>query len=107
MFRRHHHPTLAGTAAGTSAPGTRGRSRRALTAPVWQSRRMIQRNDVRRVLPVLVAHAAITTLTWRDLRRRPAEEVRGSKRLWRVVSAMNTVGSVAYLAVGRKRKHAG
>ncbi len=73
----------------------------------FRTDRVIQRNDVRRVLPVLVAHAAITMLTWRDLRRRPAEQVRGSKRLWRVASAMNTVGSVAYLAVGRKRKHAG
>ena len=68
---------------------------------------MIQRKDVRRVVPILVAHAAITALTWRDLRRRPEDQVRGSKRLWRVASAMNTIGSVAYLAVGRKRKHAG
>ncbi len=67
---------------------------------------MVQRKDVRRVIPVLVAHAAITALTWRDLRRRPEDQVRGSKRLWRVASAMNTVGSVAYLAVGRKRSHA-
>jgi hypothetical protein len=67
---------------------------------------MIQRKDVRRIIPALVAHAAITTLTWRDLRRRPAEQVRGSKRLWRVASALNTAGSVAYLAVGRKRSHA-
>jgi hypothetical protein len=56
--------------------------------------------------PGLLAHAAITTLTWRDLRRRPAEQVRGGKRLWRVASAVNTVGSMAYLAVGRKRSHA-
>jgi hypothetical protein len=68
---------------------------------------MIQRKDVRRVAPILVAHAAITALTWRDLRRRPEDQVRGSKRLWRVASAMNTVGSVAYLAMGRKRSHAG
>jgi hypothetical protein len=68
---------------------------------------MIARKDVRRVLPVLVAHVAITALTWRDLRRRPADQVRGSKKLWRVASAMNTVGSVAYLALGRKRSHAG
>ena len=68
---------------------------------------MIQRKDVRRVIPILVAHAAITALTWRDLRRRPEDQVRGSKRLWRAASAMNTVGSVAYLAMGRKRSHAG
>jgi hypothetical protein len=68
---------------------------------------MLQQKAVRRILPVLVAHAAITTLTWRDLRRRPEEQVRGSKRLWRVASAVNTVGSLAYLTIGRKRAHAG
>jgi hypothetical protein len=67
---------------------------------------MIQRKDLRPIIPVLVAHAAITTLTWRDLRRRPAEQVRGSKRLWRVASAVNTIGSLAYLTLGRKRSRA-
>jgi len=68
---------------------------------------MLRRKNMMRVIPVLVAHAVITTLTWRDLRRRPEDQVRGSKRLWRVASAANTVGSVAYLAIGRKRSHAG
>ena len=67
---------------------------------------MIQRKDVRRFIPILVAHAAITTLTWRDLRRRPENQVRGSKKLWRVASAVNTIGSLAYMTVGRKRTHA-
>src|SRR5258708_14339034 len=80
--------------------------RKSRTPPIWQSKRMIQRKDVRRVIPVLVAHAAITALPWRDLRRPPEDPVRGSKRLWRVASAMNTVGSAAYRALGRKRSHA-
>ena len=64
---------------------------------------MMKRKDVRPIIPILAVHAAITALTWRDLRRRPADEIRGSKKLWRVVSAMNTGGSLAYLTVGRKR----
>jgi hypothetical protein len=67
---------------------------------------MFQRKNIMRVIPVLVAHAAITTVTWRDIQRRPVDQLRGSKRLWRVASAMNTIGSVAYVAVGRKRSHA-
>jgi hypothetical protein len=67
---------------------------------------MLQRKNMMRVISVLLAHAAITTLTWRDLGRRPADQVRGSKRLWKIASAVNTVGSVAYVAVGRKRSHA-
>jgi hypothetical protein len=38
----------------------------------------------------------ITTLTWHDLRNRPVETVRGSKKVWRMVSDLNTLGSVAY-----------
>lgn len=64
--------------------------------------RMAQRKLVKPIIAILVAHAAITALTWRDLQHRPAGQVRGSKRLWRVASAANTVGSVAYLAIGRK-----
>ena len=67
---------------------------------------MMQQKDVRRFIPILVVHAAITTLTWRDLRRRPADQVRGSKKLWRAASAINTLGSLAYLVLGRKRARA-
>lgn len=51
-----------------------------------------------------LAHATVTTLTWRDLRRRPDDGVRGRKNLWRAVSTLNTGGSVAYWLFGRKRQ---
>ncbi|MCB0253668.1 MAG: PLDc N-terminal domain-containing protein [Anaerolineae bacterium] len=38
-----------------------------------------------------------------DLRRRPAEQVRGSKKLWTLVAFINYVGPLAYFLVGRKR----
>jgi hypothetical protein len=69
---------------------------------LWQSMRMAQRKLVKPIIAVLVAHTAITALTWRDLQHRPAEQVRGSKKLWRVASAANTIGSIAYLVIGRK-----
>jgi hypothetical protein len=50
-----------------------------------------------------VAHLIITALTWRDLCRRPPELVRGSKLIWRIASAANTGGSLAYLLFGRRR----
>jgi hypothetical protein len=49
------------------------------------------------------AHVAITAMTWRDLQRRSADEVRGSKNFWRVASALNTIGSLAYVLIGQKR----
>lgn len=39
----------------------------------------------------------------RDLKRRDDAAVRGSKRLWRLLSFVNYVGPIAYLTVGRKR----
>lgn len=38
-----------------------------------------------------------------DIRRRPAAQIHGSKRLWTALSFVNFVGPVAYFAVGRKR----
>lgn len=38
----------------------------------------------------------------RDLRRRPAEQIRGSKRIWFGASFVNFIGPLAYFAVGRK-----
>ncbi|MDO8188440.1 PLD nuclease N-terminal domain-containing protein [Conexibacter sp. JD483] len=38
-----------------------------------------------------------------DLRRRPAEQVRGSKKLWTAASFVNFVGPLAYFTFGRRR----
>jgi bacteriorhodopsin len=37
-----------------------------------------------------------------DLRRRPSEQVRGSKKLWAVAALVNFVGPLAYFAFGRR-----
>jgi hypothetical protein len=55
-----------------------------------------------RLAPFLIAHVIITALTWRDLRHRTDDQVRGSKRAWRVASALNTLGSLAYWLFGRQ-----
>jgi hypothetical protein len=56
----------------------------------------------RGLVVALIVHVIAVRLTWRDLRKRPAAAVRGNKRVWRVASAMNTVGSAAYWLFGRK-----
>jgi hypothetical protein len=66
---------------------------------------MADRKGIAAFGAILLAHAAVTTLTWRDIRHRPAGQVRGSKRAWRVVSALNTGGSLAYLVLGRRKAH--
>lgn len=40
----------------------------------------------------------------RDLSRRPAGEIRGSKALWRVATFVNFIGPATYFTVGVKRR---
>ena len=39
----------------------------------------------------------------RDIRGRPAAEIKGSKRLWTAAAFVNFVGPLAYFAFGRKQ----
>ena len=66
-------------------------------------------SDKKRIaLVVLVlAEVGLAALTWRDIRNRPAEEIRGSKRLWRIISTVNPGNSVAYWLVGRRYGRSG
>ncbi|WP_211877144.1 PLDc N-terminal domain-containing protein [Pseudarthrobacter albicanus] len=38
----------------------------------------------------------------RDISRRPAEQIRGSKAVWRAVTLINFIGPGSYFAFGRK-----
>ena len=37
-----------------------------------------------------------------DIRRRPAEQIRGSKLMWTLLAFVNFVGPIAYFLFGRK-----
>jgi len=77
-----------------TVPGRTGR---------WHTRWMARPNPSPRLIAALaVGHVIVTTLVWRDLRQRADDEVRGSKRLWRIASAANMSNSIAYLLIGRK-----
>jgi hypothetical protein len=39
----------------------------------------------------------------RDLRRRPADQIRGTKPMWVALSFVNYVGPLAYFVFGRRR----
>ena len=62
----------------------------------------MERNSSRVVVLVLAGHALAAAWTWRDIRQRPAQQVRGSKTFWRISSAANTLGSVGYWLIGRR-----
>jgi hypothetical protein len=38
-----------------------------------------------------------------DIKRRPAERIRGPKALWRAAMVVNLLGPLSYFAFGRKR----
>lgn len=45
---------------------------------------------------------SLTIAALRDLRRRPAEQVKGRKSLWVAASFVNFVGPLSYFAFGRR-----
>jgi hypothetical protein len=57
----------------------------------------------RQIAILLVAHVAVTAVTWRDLARRTDDEVRGSRRVWRVASALQMGNSLVYWLFARKQ----
>ena len=50
---------------------------------------------------LVAASLALVAVAERDLHRRPDTQVRGDKRLWRVV-CLNAIGAVSYLLWGRR-----
>jgi phospholipase D-like protein len=38
-----------------------------------------------------------------DIRRRPATQIKGGKRLWTALAFVNGIGPISYFAFGRKR----
>jgi len=57
-----------------------------------------------RALTVVGAIIQLTllALAQRDIKRRPAEQIRGDKRVWAAVSFVNFVGPIAYFLFGRR-----
>jgi hypothetical protein len=58
------------------------------------------------VVVIGAAEVVMTTIALVDLARRPAENVRGKKAVWALVSFVQPFGPIAYLTLGRKRSKA-
>lgn len=50
-----------------------------------------------------LVQVGLTIAALRDLRRRPAEQIKGPKPLWVAASFVNFVGPLSYFAFGRRR----
>jgi hypothetical protein len=53
-------------------------------------------------LVAAVVQISLLIAAQRDISRRPAEQIRGSKAMWRMVSLINFVGPGSYFVFGRK-----
>ncbi len=62
----------------------------------------MERKSSRVVVLVLAGHVLAAAWTWRDIRRQPAQRIRGSKAFWRISCAVNTLGSAGYWLIGRR-----
>lgn len=62
----------------------------------------MRRPNPKVVVAVVAVEVVVATLAFRDLARRPDEQVRGPKRLWRIVIGLNPGNSLLYWLLGRR-----
>jgi hypothetical protein len=62
----------------------------------------VRRPNRKVVVAVVAVEVVVAILAYRDLARRPAELVRGPKKLWRIVIGMNPGNSLLYWLLGRR-----
>jgi hypothetical protein len=66
----------------------------------WSERSRLSR---RLIVVGGVVEIALLAATLIDIRRRPADQIKGSKRMWSALAFLSFVGPIAYFAVGRRR----
>ena len=54
------------------------------------------------VAGLAAASTVAGSLAWRDLNRRTDAQIRGSRRMWRVIIALNPGNSILYWLFGRR-----
>ena len=67
----------------------------------WSERSVRSR---RLIVAAGVVEVALLVATLVDLKRRPAAEIKGSKRIWTALAFVNIIGPVAYFTIGRRRR---
>ena len=63
----------------------------------------MQRPSKKQVIAAVLAVEVVSaTYAYRDLSKRSDESVRGPKRMWRIIMALNPGNSLAYWLFGRR-----
>jgi hypothetical protein len=55
------------------------------------------------VIALALAELSLKLAAARDIKRRPADQIRGSKLLWRLALLVNTIGPLGYFCLGRRK----
>jgi hypothetical protein len=63
----------------------------------------LSRGQRRGIVGAGIVQVALMLAALVDIRRRPAQEIRGPKGAWVAASFVNTIGPLAYFVFGRKR----
>jgi hypothetical protein len=56
-----------------------------------------------RIVLLGVIQVSLMVAALMDIRKRPAEQIKGSKKMWTALAFVNWVGPIAYFVIGRKR----
>jgi hypothetical protein len=54
------------------------------------------------IVAITAWNVALSVIAERDIQRRPSDEIRGSRAIWRMVCLTNTVGPLIYFRWGRQ-----
>ena len=74
-----------------------------MAAQKWSD---LSKRTRRLIIVAAVAEASLKTAALIDIRRRPASQIRGSKRMWIIAAVLVNsagVGPLSYFAFGRRR----
>ena len=74
------------------------------TKKKWSERSRLSRSLI---VVAGVVEVALLVATLFDIKRRPADLIRGPKRMWTALAFVSIVGPVAYFTIGRRPSHAG
>jgi hypothetical protein len=67
----------------------------------WSERSKCSR---RLIVATGVVEVVLLVATLIDIKRRPADQIKGSKRMWTALAFVNIAGPIAYFAFGRRRQ---
>jgi bacteriorhodopsin len=67
----------------------------------WSQR---SRRSRRLIVATGVVEVVLLMATLIDIKRRPANRIKGPKRLWTALAFINIVGPIAYFTFGRRRQ---